>query len=96
MPRYYISAGQVNPVSRILAGIFAVLAIVGAVVFGVIVLAVVLGLGILFWVSLSIRGWWQRRKSGAIPPDSGNANPDVIEAEYTVISRRREKRSERH
>jgi len=86
-----------NPVSRILASLFAILVIVGAFIFGIFVLAGVAVLGLLGWVVFSIRRWWLRR-SGAVPaseePTQARSEPaqqsEIIEAEYTVISRRRE------
>jgi hypothetical protein len=87
-----------NPVSRILAGLLAVLALLGAFFFGVFVLILALGLGALAWLVLALRMWWLGRQwqshgaSGdhrqAGPP--GSADPrrtDVIDADYEVISR---------
>lgn len=94
MPRYYISAPPANPLSRILAAIFAVLLIAGAVVFGVFVFAVIAALGVVSWIVLSIRRWWLRRKGVEQQPSGPTNQPsdrsNVIDAEYTVISRRRD------
>jgi hypothetical protein len=91
-----------NPVSRILAGLLGLLAVVGAFFFGLIVLAFALGLGILAWLLVTLRMWWLRRRwqseGGSVGP-AGAARPDrpdrpdrrhdeVIEADYEVISRR--------
>lgn len=94
MPRYYISAPPANPLSRILAAVFAVLLLVGAVVFGVFVFAVIAALGLISWVALSVRRWWLGRKGVESPPSAKSEQPadssNVIDAEYTVISRRRD------
>lgn len=89
-----------NPFSRLLAAILAVLALVGAFFFGIFVLAFVLGIGLIAWVSFSIRLWWMRKKGtvtgvGQGPaqrpgPGSGETSRDIIDAEYTVVSRREE------
>ena len=97
---YYISPPPLNPLSRILAGILAVLALVGAFFFGIFVLAFAAGLGLIAWLLFSIRLWWLRKKgmiSGAgrgpaqAPgPDSGETSRDIIDVEYTVVSRQDE------
>ena len=78
-----------NPLSRALAAVMAVLALVAAFFFGLIVLAVAVGTGLLFWLGIRLRLWWMMRH---LPP--GDAAPagtpekgEVIEAEYTVVSR---------
>jgi uncharacterized SAM-binding protein YcdF (DUF218 family) len=72
-----------NPLSRLLAGILAVLALAGAFFFGLFVLAIALGLGFAAWLFLWIRMWWVRRKA----PPPVDRKGDVIDAEYTVVSR---------
>jgi hypothetical protein len=79
-----------NPVSKVLAALFAILVIAGAVIFGVFVLAAVAVLGFVAWIVFTIRGWWLRKKGVELPADSSPNQTEVIEAEYTVISRRRE------
>jgi len=81
-----------NPVVRVLAALFAVFAFVGAFFFGLIILAVVVGLGLLFWLGIRLRLWWIRRHapqskvSESVPPSEG----EVIDAEYTVVSKERD------
>ena len=75
-----------NPLSRLLAGILAVLALAGAFFFGVFVLVFAVSLGFVAWLSLWIRMWWIRRK-GIRPVDQKG---EIIDAEYTVITRRDE------
>jgi hypothetical protein len=94
-----------NPLSRLLAAILAVLALVGAFFFGIFVLAFAAGIGLVAWLLFSIRLWWLRKK-GAIGagmgPDSaqgqgqgpvrsrGESGRDITDVEYTVVSRRDE------
>lgn len=101
---YYVSPPPMNPLSRLLAAILAVAALIGAVFFGVFVLAIVAGLGLLGWLYLSIRVWWIRRKGGLggmgqAPADEnlratgsagGPRNGDIIDAEYTVVKKQDE------
>jgi len=88
-----------NPVSRILAGLLGVLALVGAFFFGLVVLAVAIGLGVLAWLFVVLRMWWLgRHGQSQVEPGQttrrarqGNApgrESDVIEADYEVVSRR--------
>jgi hypothetical protein len=90
-----------NPLSRLLAGLLAVFALAGAIFFGVFVLALAVGVGLIAWAGLWLRMLWIRRKlsgAGSDPPGSGGGGPyagsaqhqrggDVINAEYTVVSR---------
>lgn len=100
---YYISPPPLNPLSRILAGILGVLALVGAFFFGIFVLAFAAGLGLIAWLFFSIRLWWMRKKGttsgggGAASgpaqrqgPGPGETSRDIIDVEYTVVSRRDE------
>jgi len=101
---YYISPPPMNPLSRILAAILAVLALVGAFFFGIFVLAFAAGIGLVAWLIFSVRLWWLRKK-GVVPgtrrgaahgqtqrPDPGStqSSEDIIDVEYTVVSRRDE------
>ena len=107
MPQY-IAPPPMNPLSRLLAGILAVLALAGAFFFGIFVLGLVAGLGLIAWLVFSIRMWWLRKKfagnlsgmggmggmggmdSQNREQDAGADNGDIIEAEYTVVSRKDE------
>jgi hypothetical protein len=84
--QYYISPPPMNPLSRLLAGVLAVLALAGAFFFGVFVLVFALSLGFVAWLFLWIRMWWMRRK-GIRPVDQKG---EIIDAEYTVISQKDE------
>lgn len=101
---YYFNPPPMNPLSRLLAAVLAVLALVGAFFFGLFVLAFAAGLGVVMWLFLTLRMAWLRRKglSGGAQPATGNgqeqrrgAGPagksgDIIDAEYTVVSRQDE------
>ena len=88
-----------NPVSRLLAALVAVLAVIGAFFFGFFVLMLALGIGAVAWLVLALRMWWLRRHLAARYPDggprvpggpesSGSRRGDVIDADYEVVSRR--------
>ena len=83
-----------NPLSRLLAGILAVIALAGAFFFGIFVLALVAGLGLIAWAVVSLRIWWLRKKFPADEyprePEPGTDKGDIIDAEYTVLSRKDE------
>ena len=89
---YYISQQPANPVTRVLAALMAVIAFVGALFFGLIIVAVVAGLGLLFWLGLRLRMWWLMRNR---PPEQSRTasrptESQVIDAEYTVVSKRQD------
>ena len=87
---YFSSPPPMNPFSRALAVVTAVLALAAAFFFGLIVLALAVGFGLLFWLVFRIRLWWIRRHLPPIEarPETRQNQDEVIEAEYTVISRR--------
>ena len=98
---YRLPPPPMNPLSRILASQLAVLAVVGAFFFGLVVLALAVGLGLLAWLALMLRLWWLRRRLGgraakgpaeAEPKAAGpgGREKDVIEADYEVVSRRKD------
>ena len=87
---YFSSPPPMNPFSRALAVVTAVLALAAAFFFGLIVLALVVGFGLLFWLVIRMRMWWilRRMPSMEARPETSQNQGEVIEAEYTVISRR--------
>lgn len=93
---YYISQSPMNPLSRLLAALLAVLALVGAFFFGIFVLAFAAGLGLLAWLVLSVRMWWLRKKGmvggAGTGPVAGSREDrdDITDVEYTVVSRQDE------
>lgn len=100
----YLGPPPMNPLSRLLAGILAVLALAGALFFGVFILALVVGLGLIAWIVFRVRMWWIGRKlplgatgGGAAgvhghrtESGSGDQEGEIIDAEYTVVSRQDE------
>jgi hypothetical protein len=83
-----------NPLARILAGLLALLALAAAFFFGLVVLALAVGLGVLAWLALILRVWWLRRqgrdqaRGGAGRAGTDVRQGEVIEADYEVVSRR--------
>jgi hypothetical protein len=88
--QYYITPPPMNPLARLLAGILAVLALVGAFFFGIFILAFAVGLGLVAWLFLWVRMWWFRKKQPAAKSQPTGNSGDVIDAEYTVVSRKDE------
>ena len=98
---YYISPPPQGPLTRIVAGIIAVLMLIGGFMIGMVALLVIAGVGLIAGIAIWLRVVWikrQLRKNG-VDLDAG-LNPSaapttkesgqVIEAEYTVISEREE------
>lgn len=96
---FYLAPPPMSPLSRLLTGLLAVLVLVGAFFFGLVVLALAIGAGLVAWLALTLRMWWLRRRWPAQGSGSGQAGPgssggaapregEVIEADYEVISRR--------
>ena len=90
---FYINPPPQNPLVRFLAAIVAALTLAGAFMLGIVALAVVAGLGLLIWLGVWARTFWIRRQLGrqakSTPQGTTGASTDkqVIETEYTVISR---------
>ncbi|MGA9574680.1 MAG: hypothetical protein WBS20_12120 [Lysobacterales bacterium] len=89
---YYISPPPANPLTRIIAAVIAVFALVGALIIGTAALLVVAGIGLVAGLALWLRVAWikhQLRKGGvdlSTPPGTRAQSKDAIDAEYTVIS----------
>lgn len=86
-----------NPFTRILAGLFGLVALVGAFFFGFLILAVAVAVGIAAWIAIRLRIWWLGRRAGPGASTPGQAPGEtsrkesggsVIEGEYKVVSRR--------
>jgi hypothetical protein len=86
-----------NPLTRILAGLFGLVALVGAFFFGFLILAVAVAVGMAAWIAIRLRVWWLGRRAGSngaqrapAPGDPGRSDEgsSVIEGEYKVVSRR--------
>jgi len=80
-----------NPLSRLIAAIVAVLLLTGAFFFGLAVLAVLVVVFSIFGLVIYLRSWWRSRGAGSARTIRSRTESDgtVIDAEYTVISRRR-------
>lgn len=98
---YYISPPPQNPLTRIVAGIVAVLTLIGAFMIGMVAILVVAGVGLIVGCVIWMRVAWikrQMRRSGidlgataaVSKTQSAHEDGQVIEAEYTVISEREE------
>jgi len=89
--KYYIAPPPLNPVSRLLTALLAVLVLTGAFFFGLAVLSVLVAVFSVFALILYVRGRWLGRGHGTARPHRSGTSSDetVIDAEYTVISRKR-------
>ncbi len=97
--KYYISQSPANPVARIFAALLAAVCLLGAFFFGLVILAVIAVVIALFSLIFWLRSWWLGKRGLAerdpLQPDSirrgtGPRSQDFIEAEYTVVSERRD------
>ena len=100
---YYVSGPPASPFARLLAGLVGVLALVGAVFFGLFLFAAALAVGLVAWAVIWLRLWWLRRRlqaSGA-PGESPFGRPaeptqegdrPAIDADYEVVSRDQDER----
>jgi len=77
-----------NTLSRFLLGALGIAALIAAFFFGLVVLALAVGLGLIAWLLLALRLWWLRRRMPPGGPAGGDG--EVIEAEYRVVSRRQD------
>ncbi len=86
--QYYISPSPMSPLSRALAAVMAVVALVAAFFFGLIVLALAFGIGLIFWLGIRLRLWWMQRQAPLddIGPPGTPQKHEAIDAEYTVVS----------
>jgi len=93
---YYINPPPQSPLTRLITAVIAAFVLVGAFMIGMAALLVVAGVGLIGGLALWIRIAWVKRrlrKSGVdmnmkmdIPKESGH----VIDAEYTVVSSRKD------
>ena len=90
--QYHISPPPQGPLSRIIAAIIAVFALIGTFVIGFAAFLVIAGVGLIAGIAIWLRVAWIKRKlqkSGANPEfraDVSNRSGQVIDAEYTVVS----------
>ncbi len=93
---YYISPPPSGPVARFLGAIVAVLAMAGAVMLGMVAFVVIAGLGLVLGLVVWLRLVWIRRRlhrqghQRPAPRTQADPSSEVIEAEYTVVSRDRD------
>jgi Flp pilus assembly protein TadB len=93
---YYLNPPPSNPLSKLIAAVIAVLALMGSFILGFAVLLVVAGIGLLLAIAIWVRVFMIKRrlkKQGVHFEDMSRPvqrTGDVIEAEYTVISERQE------
>jgi hypothetical protein len=97
MPYFISPPPPRNPLTRIVAAIIAVLSLVGALMLGAVALFFVLGAGAIAAIALWLRVAWIKRKlrqSGVdfpTTPDPEQDSGQVIEAEYTVVTKKSER-----
>ena len=89
---YYINPPPQNPLTRIIAAIIAVFALVGSFMIGLATLLVVVGVGLIAGISLWLRVAWMKRRlqkngrGAGVGADISRESGHVIDAEYTVVS----------
>jgi uncharacterized protein (DUF58 family) len=94
--RLYTIKPPTNPILQALYFLVAAVLLIGAIIMGAFILAVVLALAFVFAIVIYIRVWWLKRKlarSGG-SPSAGPKQPvdkEVIEVEYTVVNERDER-----
>jgi hypothetical protein len=78
-----------NPVVQALAVLVFALALAGAVIMGLFVLAALVGLAVIAFVGLKLRAWWLRRRPPGGGPKGDGPGPGkgirYIEGEYEVL-----------
>ena len=96
--RVFSFARSGNPLAQILSLLAFAVLLAAALIMGAVVIAVLLGLGVIFGTVLAVRAWWFRRKMRCGPPPDGGYAPPVppepqpvaeqkrlIEGEYEVV-----------
>jgi len=89
---YYINPPPGNPLTRIIAAIIGVFILAGAFIVGTAALLIIAGLAVIAGLALWLRVAWikrQLRKRGVDfgrPSGTQADKGDVIDAEYTVVS----------
>jgi len=72
---------------RLVFAMMAILVLAGAFFFGLVVLMVVMTVFFLLVLFLYLRSWWYGRAT--VTKGRAESGDKVIDAEYTVVSRRR-------
>ena len=88
--KYYISTPPAGPFARFIAGVFVMCTLVAVVFFGVIAFAILMAVIFVALVVAWVRAWWLGRGTQIVQPMQAGVPEEhpVIEAEYTVISRK--------
>ena len=81
--------GPSNPIAQIAGIIVGVLTLVGSLILGSIVLAILVGLFLILGIWVTVRMWWLRRQFEAAVKQE-QADDRVIDAEYVVIRERKQ------
>ena len=91
---YYINPPPSNPLSRLIAAIVAVFALIGSFMIGIAALLVIAGVALVAGLSLWARIAWIKRRMkkngvdmgvGQQPSQPSHSSGNIIDAEYTVI-----------
>ena len=93
--RLYALARSGNPVVQVLSLFAFGVVLIGAVIMGAVILSFVFGLAVVAAIVFAVRLWWLRRKLDRRARQGGSGSPaelDFIEAEYTVVTTKREPR----
>jgi len=91
--RLYALARSGNPVVQVLSLFVFGVALIGAVIMGAVILSFVFGLAVVAAIVIAVRLWWLRRKLDRQARQGGSRSPaegNFIEAEYTVVTTKRE------
>ena len=89
---YYLNPPPQGPLTRIVATIIAVFALLGAFMLGLVALLVIAGIALVIGLAIWLRVAWikrQLRKSGVnLDMEAGDSREsgNVIDAEYTVVA----------
>lgn len=93
--QYERLGGSRNPIAQIAGLIVGVLTLIGSLILGSIVLAVLIGLFLIFGIWVTVRVWWLRRQFEAAAREQ-RTDDRVIEAEYIVIRDSEKNRQGQH
>ncbi len=97
---HYLNPPPQGPLTRIIATIIAVFALVGAFMLGLVALLVIGGIALVIGLAIWLRVAWikrQLRKSGVnLDAKAGGSREsgNVIDAEYTVVAESDDKKDE--
>ncbi len=88
----YINPPPQNPLTKIIAAVIATFVLIGSFMIGIAALMVVACIGLVVGIAIWLRVAWIKRhlrKSGVVfdaPVDMSREPGQVIDAEYTVVS----------